>query len=165
MSSPGYTNVMDELDARILEAVQTGLPLEAQPFRALSSRLSVPEEDVLHRLRRLHQIGILRRVGPVLDSQALGYSSALVACAVDECKIEEAAELINRLPNVTHNYKREDAAGSLPFNLWFTVCARNEEELGELVRKLEALTGCQLVVLLSVRKFKLDARFAYRENG
>jgi len=151
---------LDELDARILEAVQGGLPLEAQPFLAVARQLNAREEDVVHRLRRLHQIGIVRRVGAVLDSQALGYSSALVGCAVDENRIEEVAQLINRLPNVTHNYRRESSESDIPFNLWFTLSARSQEELGELAEKLKPMTGSPMVVLRSLERFKLEARFS-----
>ncbi len=165
MSCVAHIAVLDELDARILEAVQSGLSLGVQPFLALARQLNLREEDVLHRLRRLHQTGILRRVGAVLDSSALGYSSALVGCAVDENRIEEVAQLINRLPNVTHNYRREASGGGLPFNLWFTLSARSRQELGELAEKLKLVTGTRMVVLRSLKRFKLEARFSPPEDG
>ncbi len=156
---------IDDMDAMLLDAIQAGLPLTSRPFQTLANQLGITEKEVLKRLVKLKETGLVRRIGPVLSSSGLGYSSALIACSVSEGQVEKTAALISRLPNVTHNYRREPCEGTFAYNLWFTLFARNQGALDELVDKLQNLTGCRMLALLYLRKFKLHARFSVQGTG
>ena len=127
---------MDDLDKRILTDLQTALPLAERPFHALAERLGVPPDDLLVRVRRLANVGIIRRIGPVFDSGRLGYVSRLVAARVPADRVEDAAAHVNRLPGVTHNYERRGA-----YNLWFTLTAPSQADLERALDDLRRDTG------------------------
>lgn len=55
---------------RLVQELQTGLPLVAEPFRELARRLSLSEEQLLDQIRALRQNGGLRRLGAILGSPA-----------------------------------------------------------------------------------------------
>ena len=127
---------MDELDKRILTAIQGGLPAEERPFDALATRLGVGHEEVLSRVRRLADDGLLRRLGPVFDSRGLGYVSTLVAARVPPARLAEVAARVSRLAGVTHNYERRHA-----YNLWFTLTCPSAPELDRTLEFLRRETG------------------------
>ena len=56
-------------------------------------------------------------------------------------RLEATAALISRWPAVTHNYERAPLRGACPFNLWFTLTARSQEELGAAIDQLAEATG------------------------
>jgi DNA-binding Lrp family transcriptional regulator len=91
-------------------------------------------------------------LGGVYNSRALGYISRLCAGVVPEDKLDDFAAVADKIPAITHNYVRSHA-----YNVWFTVIARSEAEIQELVRGLEAETALHDAHVLSAsRKFKIN---------
>ncbi|MGD9912391.1 Lrp/AsnC family transcriptional regulator, partial [Methanothrix sp.] len=70
---------MDELDLRILAALQESFPLVDRPFRMLADDLGIEEEELIRRVSRLKGLGLIRRIGPILDLRRLGMIGVLVA--------------------------------------------------------------------------------------
>lgn len=112
-----------ELDADLLNAVQWSFPLTATPYADLAERLGRTEADVIAALTAAKDAGVLRQLSAIFDTRALGYSSALVAAKVDPDRVDEAAEVINRHPGVSHNYKRNHE-----YNLWYTLAVPPGED-------------------------------------
>lgn len=73
---------MDEEDARLLAAVQEGLPITERPFQSLGRTMGMSETRVLMRLSRMQEEGLVRRIGPILDLKRLGLGGVLVALKV-----------------------------------------------------------------------------------
>jgi len=148
---------MDEIDHRILETLQDDFPLSERPYEILAEKLGICRDDLWQRVERLLDLGVIRRIGASLDSRKLGYSSTLAAISVKADRVEQAAEIIGRYPEVTHSYLRDDE-----FNIWFTVIAadnkRIEAILGE-IRSALSLESSQVLNLPAKQIFKLDARF------
>src|SRR5690606_19845019 len=107
---------LDATDQQLLNLIQTEFPLTTRPFAALGERLGESEAAVMARYQRLKDDRIIRQVSAIFDTRKLGYHSSLVASAVDERRVDEAAEVINAHPGVSHNYRRDHE-----FNLWWTV--------------------------------------------
>ncbi len=112
-----------ELDADLLNAVQWSFPLTATPYADLAERLGRTEANVIAALTAAKDAGVLRQLSAIFDTRALGYSSALVAAKVDPDRVDEAAEVINRHPGVSHNYKRNHE-----YNLWYTLAVPPGED-------------------------------------
>jgi DNA-binding Lrp family transcriptional regulator len=146
---------MDEEDALILAAVQEGLPITERPFQALGRALEMSETEVLLRLTRMRELGLVRRIGPILDLKKLGLGGVLVALKVTAGEADEAALVVNEYPEVSHNYLRPNPSG---YNLWFTVSAR-DERIEEILKEIEAKTGLKQLVLPTVRIFKIGVKF------
>ena len=127
---------MDNLDKRILTAIQSDLPVTECPFDAVAARLGAGADEVIGRLGQLLADGTVRRLGPVFDSRSLGYVSTLVAAKVPADRLDEVAETVNRLPGVTHNYARRGA-----YNLWFTLTERSQDTLDRALGRLRGETG------------------------
>jgi DNA-binding Lrp family transcriptional regulator len=149
----------DDVDRRLLERVQRDFPLVERPFAALGEELGVPEAEVLERLARLQESGLVRRLGPVFDPARLGYVTTLCGARVVPGKLEAVAACVSALPEVTHNYAREGA-----WNLWFTLNAPTEARIDECVVALRGLDGVErLESFPSEKTFKIRVHFTMTE--
>ena len=146
---------MDELDRRLLNLIQDGLPLVPEPYRALAEALRVSEEEVLGRLGSLCERRVIRRLGAIFDSRRLGYQGVLCALRVPPERLAQTAAVINSYPGVTHNYLRDHA-----YNMWFTLLAPSPVLLSAKVREIKERTGNDdMLVLPAKRVFKIKVNF------
>ena len=116
---------MDAQDTRLCDVIQNELPLVARPYAALGEKLEMSEDEVLERVARLRSERIIRQVSAIFDTRKLGYRSMLVAARTPPERADEAAEVINSHPGVTHNYQRDHE-----FNIWFTLGVPPNSRLG-----------------------------------
>ena len=141
-------------DRRVLNEFQHHFPLSSAPYAELAERLGSSEEEVIGQIKRLKKAGLISRVGAVIQPHTIGYST-LAAMAVPTEKIEAAVKVINRLPQVNHNYEREDE-----MNLWFVVTAEDEADLGQILAQLEDDSGYPVHSFPMVRDFHIDLGFS-----
>ncbi len=146
---------MEEIDLKLLSAVQDGLPITTRPFRDLGRTLDLTEDEVIERLSFLQKEGLVRRIGPVLDLRKLGRSGILAALEVSLEEADGAAQVINEYTEVSHNYLRPNEMG---YNLWFTVSS-TEERIQEILQEIRIKTGRKMLVLPTLRIFKIGVKF------
>ena len=152
---------MDELDWRILQALQNDFPLSKRPYEIIARKLQIPCEQLWNRVQRLMTKGMIRRIGVSLDSHKFGFCSTLAAVSVEPNLVDKAAEIIGQFPEVTHSYLRKD-----DFNIWFTIIAADEERLVEILKEIRTALSIDSSDILNLpvkRLFKLDARFRVRD--
>ena len=146
---------MDDIDKAILNRIQSDFPITSQPYLTIADELNLTEKEVLGRVSRLKETGIIRRIGANFVPAKLGYVSTLCAAKVPEDKIERFADVVNRFPGVTHNYRRENS-----FNVWFTFIAPSMEEIEQNLKEIEHETGItEILNLPATRVFKIKAQF------
>ncbi|AKH22160.1 AsnC family transcriptional regulator [Sedimenticola thiotaurini] len=144
---------LNDLEKRLLNEYQKGLPLSPTPFRDIAERLGTSEALVLKILDRLQKLGVVSRVGPVFKPRQVG-TSTLAAMAVPEALLESVAERISAYPEVNHNYEREDH-----YNLWFVVTAPNQQRLEQVLQEMERETGYAILNLPLEKQFHIDLGF------
>lgn len=144
---------LNDLEKRLLNEYQKGLPLSPTPFRDMAERLGTSEALVLKILDRLQQLGVVSRVGPVFRPKRVG-ASTLAAMAVPEALLESVAARISAYPEVNHNYEREDH-----YNLWFVVTAPNQQRLEQVLQEMERETGYAILNLPLEKQFHIDLGF------
>lgn len=153
--------MLTPFDKKLLDLLQTGLPIASRPFAALAASLGTEEDVVLHRLRALKGEGYLRRVGPFFDSQRMGYGGVLIALQVAPQEMERVATFVNRYPGVTHNYEREGK-----YNLWFTLLSPNDAAREAVLQEVRALPGVEsMMTLVAKKKYKVNVQFRLSEEG
>ena len=151
---------MDDLDHRILEALQYSFPLCERPFDLLAQELGLDPELLWHRVEQMQEQGVIRRIGVSFDSKKLGRSSTLAAIRVAPTLVDRAAQVVGGFPEVTHSYLRDHE-----FNIWFTIVAADEGRIETIllaIRQELSLAASDVLNLPSGRVFKLDARFRGR---
>ena len=146
---------MDELDKSILNRIQTRFPLTTRPYDTIADELGTTEAEVLERVSRLKEIGIIRRIGGNFVPGKVGFVSTLCTARVPEDKLEVFARTVNAFPGVTHNYIRENA-----FNVWFTFIAPSMEIVRENISRISESTGVKTILNLpATHVFKIKAKF------
>jgi len=148
---------MDDLDRRILDALQHDFPLSERPFDILAQRLGVDPDLLWRRVEAMRRSGVIRRLGASLDSRKLGFRSTLAAVRVRPDFVARATEAIGRHVEVTHSYLRDHE-----FNIWFTIIAPDDEKVDVVLREIRedlSLEPSDVLNLPMKRLFKLDARF------
>lgn len=142
---------LDETDQQLLNVIQTEFPLVSRPFAVLGERLGETEAHAMARYQRLKDDRVIRQVSGIFDTRKLGYHTSLVATAVDERHIEDAAAVISAHPGVSHNYRRDH-----DFNIWWTVAVPPHMDLQAHVNALHRLTGSTSTrVLPTLKLYKI----------
>lgn len=147
---------MDQRDKELLNEIQAGFPVEPHPYRVLGERLSMDEEEVIARISKLRQTGIIRRLGASIDSRRVGFVSTLLAAKVPEEKFVTVVKIINACPGVTHNYERRHE-----YNVWFTLIASSLEEKERIIGRLREETGVEILELPAKKIFKIRVDFRF----
>jgi DNA-binding Lrp family transcriptional regulator len=144
---------IDDVDARLLDAWQSGLPIAPRPFESVGDDLSCDAAEAVERVRSLQDRGLIRRFGPVLNPPAIG-SSALAALRVPDGDIESATAAINRHDAVNHNYRRDHE-----WSLWFVVTAASEAHRSSVLDAIRHETGHEPLVLPMLTDYYVDLEF------
>ena len=71
---------MDELDIRLLRAVQDGLKLTKRPYQNLGEELGMSEDEVIKRLGALVEEGVIRRFAAAIGHRAPGNNGQCYDC-------------------------------------------------------------------------------------
>lgn len=130
-AEPMSETVLDDLDKQLLNQMQFDFPLSQSPWETLAAGMGLTGAQVLSRVRKLKETGIIRQISAIFDTKALGYTSTLAAARIPDGRLDEAAAVVSRHPGVSHNYKRE-----AEFNLWFTLAVPPGESLDEHLNRL-----------------------------
>ncbi len=144
---------LDELDRRIINALQGGFPLSDEPYREVAEGLGTTEAELLARLQRLLDTRVLTRFGPMFQIERLGGRFVLAALAVPEERFADVTALVNALPEVAHNYRREHR-----LNMWFVLATETPGGIDDAVRRIEAATGLPVFAFPKLREFFVDMR-------
>jgi DNA-binding Lrp family transcriptional regulator len=161
LSKDAKTNMsknLDDTDKRILQLLQDDFPLVERPWSQISSKLGITEDELVTRLKRLSTAGVIRKIGPIVDSSKVGLTAAtLVAIRVPENKVEYVSQVINQYGNISHNYEREHE-----YNIWFTLVASTPQELqttlNEIMQKA-GLNHTDILNLPTAQRFKINVNF------
>jgi len=140
----------------ILSRIQKKFPLVAKPFKVIADELNISEDEVLNILQEEKKNKIIRQTSAIFDTKRLGYKSSLVAFKIDEDKIDDAVEIINQHPGVSHNYERNH-----DFNIWFTMAVAPDSILGldKTIEILAKLTKADDYIMLPTLKlFKINVK-------
>jgi DNA-binding Lrp family transcriptional regulator len=144
---------MDELDRRIVNALQGGFPLCSRPYAAAARALGLDEEQLMERLEKLLSKGTLTRFGPMYDAERLGGAFTLCAMRVPPADFERVAQLVNAHPEVAHNYERAHE-----LNMWFVLAAAQRARLAEVIGMIEAETGLAVIDLPREKEYFVELK-------
>lgn len=147
-------NELDTIDKQILNDIQWSFPLTRRPFLELANRYNITEDEVIKRTQKLKDTGIIRQISAIFDTRKLGYKSALVAFSVDEKKLDDVANEVNKHPGVSHNYERNHE-----YNMWFTLAVPPDADMKSELEKMASLNGVlKYRVLPTLKMYKIGVK-------
>jgi DNA-binding Lrp family transcriptional regulator len=147
--------VLDALDRAIVNRLQAGFPVCERPYLAEADALGITESDLIARLERLLADKVLTRFGPLYQIERAGGAFVLAAMKVPEADVERVAALVNRWPEVAHNYLREHR-----FNLWFVLAAESLGRIDDVISAIEEESGYPVYAMPKLKEYFLELRLA-----
>ncbi|MDO8788145.1 MAG: AsnC family transcriptional regulator [Sulfuritalea sp.] len=133
---------LDATDRRLMVATQGGLPRVSRPYDALADQLGITADEVLRRLQRMLDCGVIRRIGAVPNHYAIGYTAnGMSVWDVDDARVDELGVQVGALEFVTHCYRRPRRSPDWPYNLFAMVHSRNRDEVAARMAQIAVLLG------------------------
>jgi Lrp/AsnC family transcriptional regulator, regulator for asnA, asnC and gidA len=153
---PGRRPALDDLDKAIIQCLQLD---GRRPYAQIGRQLQIPEATVRQRAERLISRGIVQVVG-VTDPLAMGFQQpALIGLKVEPGKLEQIAEEIAKLDEVTYLVV---TAGRFDL-VCEVVCEDNDHLLRVLTEQFAAIKGIRSTeTLVELRFVKESYRWGTR---
>lgn len=144
------------MENELLFQMQNAFPMTQRPFKILAKELDTTEDEILSAVQKLKDEKIIRQTSAIFDTKRLGYKSSLIAFKVPEDKVDQAADIINQHPGVSHNYLRNH-----DYNIWFTMAVAPDSKLGleKTINILKERTGAEdAITLPTLKMFKISVK-------
>ncbi|MCC7045498.1 MAG: AsnC family transcriptional regulator [Alphaproteobacteria bacterium] len=133
---------LDDLDRRLVRALQAGLPLVPRPYHAVAASLGIAPDEAMARIKSLQARGAIRRIGAVPNHYALGYrANGMTVWDVQDERVDALGAAVGALEFVTHCYRRPRRPPLWPYNLFAMVHAKDRAEVEEKAGTIGALLG------------------------
>lgn len=133
---------LDAIDRQLIVATQAGLPRLSRPYDAIGSELGIGGDEVISRLQRMLDSGVIRRIGAVPNHYAIGYTAnGMSVWDIDDSRIDDLGTQVGALEFVTHCYRRPRRLPDWPYNLFAMVHSRDRAEVAARVAEIAALLG------------------------
>jgi DNA-binding Lrp family transcriptional regulator len=150
--------MINDLDYRLLEAVQAGLPIAPRPYARIAEQLGVSEQFLLERLKCLKAQGFIKRWGVVVKHSQLGYrANAMIVLDVPDNLVSEIGQRLSQQTYINLCYQRPRQGQLWPYNLYCMIHGKcRETVLAQWRESVEAcgLSGFSYEILFSRRCFK-----------
>ncbi|KUG04692.1 heme biosynthesis protein [hydrocarbon metagenome] len=143
---------LDKVDRDIIKLVQADMPISERPYKALSDAINISEQEIVERIKVMHEKGIIRRMGAVLRHQKAGYTvNAMVAWKINSSAADKAGEIMAGYKEISHCYFRE-VPESFPYPLFTMIHARTEEQMERLIDDIAAKTEIHDFVIIKSKQ-------------
>ncbi|MGD9670539.1 MAG: Lrp/AsnC family transcriptional regulator [Hyphomicrobiaceae bacterium] len=147
--------MIDAIDRAIINLLQDGFPVVAEPYKEAGAQLGISAHALIERIGELLACGAASRFGPMFNADRFGGAFCLCAMAVPAERFDSIAETVNAFPEVAHNYERQHA-----LNMWFVLATEAEDEIGEVLRRIEDATGLDVFDFPKLEEYFIGFRVA-----
>lgn len=145
---------MHPLDRQIINALQGGFPLSERPYAEAAVKLGISEDELMQRIDALLVNNTLTRFGPMFHAERMGGAFSLAAMKIPDADFERVAGIVNRFPEVAHNYARDHA-----FNMWFVLGTETQDRVASVIDEIEQQTGYPVYNMPKLEEFFVGLRF------
>lgn len=133
---------LDAIDRKLVVALQSGLPLEPEPWAAVAHETGIDEHVVTDHLRAMIEQGVVRRIAAVPNHYRMGMTAnGMSVWDVDDAKVDALGERIGALPFVSHCYRRPRHLPDWPYNLFAMLHGATRDEVTSKREKVAAILG------------------------
>ncbi len=133
---------LDPIDRAIVLATQDGLPITSRPYHTVARMLGLRADDVMMRMERMREAGVIRRIGVVPNHYAIGYTAnGMTVWDVDDAQIDDLGMRIGALDCVSHCYQRPRHPPAWTYNLFAMVHGHDRAEVEAKAAEIGALLG------------------------
>ena len=150
--------MIDPTDLQLIVAIQEGLPIMSRPYALIAEQLGLTETEVIERLSRLKQQGLIKRLGVIVKHSRLGYqSNAMVVFDIPNELVSQKGQQISQLTFINLCYLRPRHGEQWPYNLFCMIHGKSREKVLQQIEQLIdscAMENYAYEILFSQRCFK-----------
>jgi DNA-binding Lrp family transcriptional regulator len=133
---------LDETDEAILRIMQDDIPLVSRPFLTVAEKLGIRESEVIGRVQKMVDSGVIRRFSASIRHRKLGIkANPLIAWKVPRETAEEVGNRLSSYEEVTHCYERPFVPGKWEYILYSMVHGYDKECVVKVAEKLSRAVG------------------------
>ncbi|HMM47824.1 MAG TPA: AsnC family transcriptional regulator [Thiobacillaceae bacterium] len=144
---------MDELDRTLINTLQGGFPVCERPYAEVAGRVGSDEATVIERIDGLLSRGLLSRFGPMYHAGQMGGALSLAAMEIPAEDFDRVAEIVNRQPEVAHNYAREHR-----LSMWFVLATEAHETQADVIARIERESGYRVYDMPKIREYFVELK-------
>ena len=146
---------LNDLERKVLAAVQHGMPMSVQPYQDLADTIGIAPEQLLQVLRQWKADKRIRRLGAIVNHFEMGQGvGAMVVWNVPEERVGQVGQQFAAFAKVSHAYRRPTKK-RWPYTLYTMVHASSADELEETIRKMSRQSGItEFRALKTVKELK-----------
>jgi len=147
---------LDEIDRKLLAFIKKGIDLTKEPFSEVAQHLGITQKEVIVRLTKLKEVGVIRKFGASIKPNQVGFSAnALVAWKVPADRIQNVGSQLSKLSDISHCYEREIINGRWEYNLYTVMHAKERQSIQRMVDQISFdLSLNEYKILYSKRDLK-----------
>jgi DNA-binding Lrp family transcriptional regulator len=155
---------LDEIDRKLLALMEKGIALTPEPFSEIARELRISPSEVITRLTKLKDEGVIRKFGASIKPNNIGFSAnALVAWKVPVDRVQEVGVQLSKLSDISHCYERKPVQGRWEYNLYTVMHARGRDSIQDTVNQISSgMAINEYKILYSTRDLK---RTKFRTNN
>lgn len=157
--------MLDELDKKIICALQDEFPLVARPYQAIAEKLGITEAELMKRMEGYLQSGKIRKMGAVLRHREVGYAAnALCAWVIPDERTDEIGAFMAGKPEITDCYLRNKQTG-WRYNFYTMLHGHTRQQCQKIVTDLAREIGVNdYIMLFSTKEWKKTSMRYFREK-
>ena len=145
---------MDTLDKNIINTLQHDFPVCDRPFEQLAQTLNSTEDELINRVQKMLDDGLLTRFGPMYNAVNMGGALSLCAMKVPADQFDKVTEQVNAFSEVAHNYQRDHE-----MNMWFVLATESQQDLDNTLDAIEKTTGISVYNMPKQKEFFVGLHF------
>ena len=134
-------NEMNEIERKVVEAIQHGMPKSLTPYEDMAKSAGVTTDELLGVLNGWKDNKKLRRIGAIVNHFEVGLQAGMMTVwQVPEARLEEVGELLSGFDEVSHAYIRPSSE-QWPFNFYTMVHGSSDEEVKQTLERMSEKSG------------------------
>ncbi|MDT3707118.1 MAG: AsnC family transcriptional regulator [Thiobacillus sp.] len=144
---------MDDLDRALINTLQGGFPICERPYAEVAARVDSDEAAVIARIESLLARGLLSRFGPMYHAAQMGGALSLAAMEIPPADFDRVTDIVNKQPEVAHNYARNHR-----LNMWFVLATETPDAQQETIARIERETGYPVYNMPKIREYFVELK-------
>ncbi|MEE8168806.1 MAG: siroheme decarboxylase subunit beta [Candidatus Hydrothermarchaeales archaeon] len=147
---------LDETDKQVLVMMEDNVPLISRPFLEVAEKIGINEDEVIERVKRMLDEGIVRRFSASISHRKLGITAnPMVAWKVPQDRVEEVGKKMASFDEVTHCYERETVPGKWEYNVFVVVHGYERGSVERTMQQISRAVGIkEYKMLYSTKEYK-----------
>jgi DNA-binding Lrp family transcriptional regulator len=147
--------IATEEEKNYIRELQKDLEIVERPFLKSAQKLGITEEQLLEKITKYEETGIMRRFAAILRHREVGFTAnGMIVWRVPEERIEEVGSKLGSFPQISHCYQRP-VYQDWPYSVFSMVHCKSIEEAEDMAREIQKqVEVSDYKILFSSREFK-----------